>query len=152
MKVWPALSFLDEDKVETLQPHDDALVVTLRIGGYDVKRVLVGQSSSAEIMYPNLFKELKLRTEDLACYDSPLIRFDGKIVFPKSQIQLPIQAGIEVVEVNFIVVDAYSPYTAIVAKPWLHAIVAISSTLYLKVKYPSRDQVEELVGSKFMAR
>ena len=26
-----ALSFSDEDKVRTLQPHDDALVVTLRI-------------------------------------------------------------------------------------------------------------------------
>ena len=36
-----ALSFSDEDKVGTIQPHDDALVVTLRIGGYDVKRVLV---------------------------------------------------------------------------------------------------------------
>ncbi|XP_050253698.1 uncharacterized protein LOC126699770 [Quercus robur] len=37
----PMLGFLDKDKVETIQPHDDALVVTLRIGGYDVKRVLV---------------------------------------------------------------------------------------------------------------
>ena len=37
----PALSFSDEGKVGTLQPYDDALVVTLRIGGYDVKRVLV---------------------------------------------------------------------------------------------------------------
>ena len=36
-----ALSFSDEDKVGPIQPHDDALVVTLRIGGYDVKRVLV---------------------------------------------------------------------------------------------------------------
>ena len=33
MEIRPALSFSDEDKVETLQPHDDALVVTLRIGG-----------------------------------------------------------------------------------------------------------------------
>ena len=41
MEVRPALSFLDEDKVRTLQSHDDVLVVTLRIGGYDVKRVLV---------------------------------------------------------------------------------------------------------------
>ena len=40
-EVWPALSFLDEDIIGTLQPHDDALVVTLRISGYDVKRVLV---------------------------------------------------------------------------------------------------------------
>ena len=53
---------------------------------------------------------------------------------------------------DFIVVDAYSPYTAIVARPWLHALWTISSTLYLKVKYPSGDQIEELVGSQFVAR
>ena len=41
VEVQPALSFFDEDKVGTLQPHDDALVVTLLIEGYDVKRVLV---------------------------------------------------------------------------------------------------------------
>ena len=35
------LSFLKEDKQGTLQPHDAALVITIRIGGYDVKRVLV---------------------------------------------------------------------------------------------------------------
>ena len=35
------LSFSDEEKVGTIQPRDDALVVTLRIKGYDVKRVLV---------------------------------------------------------------------------------------------------------------
>ena len=41
MNIKPALSFLDEDKIRTIQPHDDALVVMLRIGGYDVKRVMV---------------------------------------------------------------------------------------------------------------
>ena len=33
MEIQPALSFLNEDKVGTIQPHDDALVVTLKIGG-----------------------------------------------------------------------------------------------------------------------
>ena len=56
MEIRPTLSFSDEDKVETIQPHDDALVVTLRIGGYDVKRVLVNQGSGAEIMYLDLYK------------------------------------------------------------------------------------------------
>ena len=69
-----------------MQPHDDVLVVTLRIGGYDVKRVLVDQGSNTKITYPDLFKGLKLKSEDLTCYDSPLIGFDGKIVFPKCQI------------------------------------------------------------------
>ena len=53
---------------------------------------------------------------------------------------------------NFIVVDAYSPYTAIVARPWLHTMGVVSSTLHLKVKYLSGDWVEELVGSQSMAR
>ena len=29
----PTLGFSNEDKIGTIQPHDDALVVTLRIGG-----------------------------------------------------------------------------------------------------------------------
>ena len=45
------LGFSDEDKLGTIQPHDDALVVTLRIDGYDVKRVMIDQGNGAEIMY-----------------------------------------------------------------------------------------------------
>ena len=99
-----------------------------------MKRVLVDQGNGAKIMYPDLYEGLRLKLEDLACYDSPLVGFDGKFVIPRSQIRLPVQASSEVVKVDFIVVDAYSFYTAIAARPWLHALRAISSTLHLKVK------------------
>ena len=56
------------------------------------------------------------------------------------------------VEVDFIMVDAFSPYTAIVARPWLHNLGAISSTLHQKVKYPSEGQTEEILGDQAMAR
>ena len=52
------LGFSDEDKVRTIQPHDDALVVTLRIDGYDVKMVMIDQGSVVDIMYPDLYKGL----------------------------------------------------------------------------------------------
>ena len=39
MEVRLTLSFSDKDKVGTLQPHDDTLVVTLKIARYDVKRM-----------------------------------------------------------------------------------------------------------------
>ena len=55
-------------------------------------------------------------------------------------------------EVDFIVVDAYSPCTAIVARPWLHTLGEVSSTLYQKVKYPSEGQIEEILGAQIMAR
>ena len=80
------LSFSEADKQGTIQPHDDALVVTLRIGGYDVRRVMIDQGSAAEIMYPDLFKGLGLST-----YSSPLVSFEGKMVVPRGQIRLPVQ-------------------------------------------------------------
>ncbi|XP_023921992.1 uncharacterized protein LOC112033454 [Quercus suber] len=147
-----ALSFSDEDKAGMIQPYDDALVVTLRIGGYDVKRVMVDQGSGAKIMYPDLYKGLNLKPKDLTAYNSPLVSFDGKVVIPKGQIRLPVQAGSKVVEADFIVVDAFSPYMAIVARSWLHALGAISSTLHPKVKYPLGDRIEELVRNQSMAR
>ena len=55
------------------------------------------------------------------------------------------------VEVDFIMVDAFSPYTAIVARPWLHALGAVSSTLHQKVKYPSEGQIEEILGDQAVA-
>ena len=63
-----------------------------------------------------------------------------------------MQTRSETVEVNFIVVDAYSPYTVIVARPWLHTLGAISSTLHQKIKYPSGGKIEEILGDQTMAR
>ena len=84
------LGFSDEDKLGTVQPHDDALVVTLRIGGYDMKMVMIDQGSAAEIMYPDLYKGLGLKPENLTVYSSPLVSFEGKMVVTKGQIRLPM--------------------------------------------------------------
>ena len=88
MNVPLVLSFSNEDKLGTLQPHDDALVVTLRIDGYDVKKVMIDQGNAVEIMYPDLYKGLGLKPENLTAYNSPLVSFEGKMVVLKGQIRL----------------------------------------------------------------
>ena len=45
-----------------------------------MKRVMLDQGSGVEIMYPDLYKGLNLRPEDLTAYDSPLVSFDEKLV------------------------------------------------------------------------
>ena len=91
---------------------------------------MVDGGNAAEIMYLGLYKGLKLKPEDLMSYDSPLMSFDGKLVIPKGMIKLPIQTGPEIVKVNFIVVNTYSPYIAIVGRPWLHTLEAVASSLH----------------------
>ena len=63
-----------------------------------------------------------------------------------------MQISTDVVEVGFIVVDVVSPYTAIMGRPWLHTLEAVSSTLHQKMKYPFGDQVLEIVGNQTAAR
>jgi len=63
-----------------------------------------------------------------------LVGFDGKMVIPKGMVRLPIQMGNKVVEVDFVIMDAYSPYTAILARPWLYTMGVVSSTLHVQVK------------------
>lgn len=78
-----------------------------------VKRVMVDQGSGAEIMYPNLYKGLGLKSEDLSRYDTPLVGFNGKIITLEGQINLSVVIEGKEVEVDFIVVNDFSPYTTI---------------------------------------
>ena len=106
---------------------------------------MIDQGNAVEIMYPDLYKGLNLKPESLTAYSSHLVSFEGKMVIPKRQIRLLVQIGTDVVEVDFIVVDAFSPYTAIMGRPWLHTLGVVSSTLHQKVKYPFGNQVLEIL-------
>ena len=55
-----------------------------------MKRVMVDQGSCVEVIYPDLYRELNLKPEDLTTYDLPLVSFDGKLLTPKGQIRLPV--------------------------------------------------------------
>ena len=56
--------------------------------------------------------------------------FDWKVVTPEGQIKLPVMTEGKEVEVNFIVVNAYSPYTTILECPQIHTMGAIPSMLH----------------------
>lgn len=71
-----------------------------------------------------------------------MVGFDSKMVMSIGQIRLPLTAKGKEVLVDFIVVDAYSPYIVILAWPWLHDMEAIPSSLHLKIKFPTDTGVD----------
>lgn len=107
--------------------------------------VMVNQGSGVEIMYPDLYKGLGLKPKELNKYDTPLVEFDGRIMTLEGQINLRV-------EVNFIVVNAFSPYTAILGRPWIHAMEAVPLTLHQKIKFPTEDGVAVDRANQKMAR
>jgi hypothetical protein len=85
--------FNNQDLRGVQLPHSDALVITLRIGEFDVKRILIDPGSSVEIMYESLFKGLGLGKKDLSRTEGPLSGFSGETVIPSGKVTINVRAG-----------------------------------------------------------
>uniref|UniRef100_A0A2N9H6C8 RNase H type-1 domain-containing protein n=1 Tax=Fagus sylvatica TaxID=28930 RepID=A0A2N9H6C8_FAGSY len=144
--------FSDEDLRDVQTPHDDPLVIKLRIGDSDVKRVLVDQGSCSEIMYPDLFHGLGLKQPDLQPYDAPLVGFSGESIRPMGRITLNVHTGPISLETEFVVIDVPSPYTAIMGRRWLHRLKAVPSSFHQKLRFPTDFGIMEIKGDQVASK
>ena len=85
--------FSKEDARGVKQPHDDSLVIMLTIEGFNSRRILVDNGSSADIIYLSAFQQLKLDPRRLRPFDSPLVSFSGDRVYPKGIVTLTVTVG-----------------------------------------------------------
>ena len=72
-----SITFSRADFKRVQHPHADLLVIQLRSNNYDVKRIPVDMQSSIEVMYYDLFKQLKLSKLDLKPAQAPLVGFNA---------------------------------------------------------------------------
>jgi hypothetical protein len=146
------ISFSDSDLKDVQLPHNDPLVITLRIGKFDVQRVLVDQGSFAEVMYQDLYMKLSLGEVELSSFTSPIYGFSREPTVPLGKTILPVLAGPINLQTEFIVVKASSPYNAIMGHDWLHRIRAIPSTLHQKLRFLTEYGIMELNGDQVTAK
>lgn len=74
------ISFTNEDLEGVQTPHDDAVVITLKVANCDVKRILVDNGSSTNILYYEAYEKLELPPGSLKKIDSSLYGFFGAAV------------------------------------------------------------------------
>ncbi|GAU46761.1 hypothetical protein TSUD_92560 [Trifolium subterraneum] len=134
------------------------LLVRAKMANFDVRRILVDQGSSCDIMYSGLFKVLQLTEENLVPYvGSDLQGFNGSTTKPWGYVDLIVTFGenkaMKFVKVKFLVVDCPSLYNCIIGRPTLAELFAVSSTIHLKLKYYTKDgQVATINGDIEAAR
>ena len=87
------MSFNEADAKGVRQPHNDPLVITLNIEGFNTKRILVDNGSSANIIYLPAFQQLKLDQKRLRPFESPIISFSRDRVYPKGIVTLTTTVG-----------------------------------------------------------
>ena len=150
------MSFNEADARGVKQPHNDLLVIMLNIEGFNTKRILVDNGSSADIIYLPAFQQLKLDPKRLRPFESPIVNFSGDKVYPKGIVMLTITVGIHLRQLtrqlDFLVVDCPLSYNVIIGRPTLNRWKAATSTYYLKVKFPIDNGVGEVKGDQVLAR
>ena len=146
------MCFSEEDARGVKQPHDDPLVIMIMIEGFNTRRVLVDNGSSADIIYLSVFQQLKLDQRRLRPFDSPLVSFSEDKVYPKGIVTLTVTASLHPFQVtnrhNFLVIDSPSSYNVIIGRPTLNRWKAATSTYSLKVKFPTEQGVGEIKGDR----
>ena len=145
------IGFSEEDMRCLHHPHDDALVVSIRVEDYNMHRVLVDNGSSADIVYYSTFQQMRIDKERLIPTNTPLVGFGGTRMFPLGTVTLSIMVGNYPQQitknVTFLVVDCSSAYNAILRLPTLNSWKAITSTYHLIIKFPTDYRVGELHGN-----
>jgi len=121
----PIIEFSEEDALCLHHPYDDALVVSIRVGDYNMIWVLVDNESSADILYYLAFQQMRIDRERLVSTNVPLIRFRGTKVYPLGAVMLPITVDDYPQQITkdviFLVVDCSSAYNAIIGRPTLNS-------------------------------
>ncbi|XP_075669796.1 uncharacterized protein LOC142639521 [Castanea sativa] len=151
----PIIEFLEEDARRLHHPHDDALVVSIRVGDYNTHQVLVDSGSSANILYYLAFQQMRIDKERLVPTNAPLVGFGGARVYPLGVVTLPIMVGDYPQQITkdviFLIVDCLSAYNAILGRPTLNSWKAVTLTYHLMIKFLTDYGVGELQGDQVAA-
>ncbi|KAK3028441.1 hypothetical protein RJ639_039033 [Escallonia herrerae] len=151
-----AITFSDEDSNDIKTPHDDPLVIAIKAGNFDVKRVLIDNGSFAEILFYDAFKKMNIPTDRLRKMETPLYGFSKHPVAAEGIIALPVAIGTPPAQANFmldfVVVKVPSAYNAILGRPALNQLQAVLSTYHFKMKFPTEHGIGEAKGDQTTAR
>ncbi|RVW59017.1 Retrovirus-related Pol polyprotein from transposon 17.6 [Vitis vinifera] len=118
------------DPTRTLQPHCDALILSLEIGDFDVRRILVDPGSLADLVQASVVGRMGHSLTGLENPGEILSGFNGSSTTSLGDIILTVQAGPINLNVQFSVVQDLSPFNVILGRTWLHYMKAIPSTYH----------------------
>jgi len=117
------------------------MVIMVQLENYVVKKVLIDQGSSVDILYWATYQKLQLPTTTMVPYDEPIYGFLGEKVSTRGYIYLHTvfrdDAQTKTIPIRFFVVDAPTSYNVLLGWPSLNTLGAVVFTPHLAMKFPS---------------
>ncbi|XP_074371549.1 uncharacterized protein LOC141712475 [Apium graveolens] len=152
-----SISFSDADYPKGNICRNGPLIITLDMANQDIKKVLIDNGSSVDIIFKHALRRMILNTplEDMKLKEiqGSVYDFGNHVVPVQGAIDIPTTFGTSSQEVTtmvkYYVIDMTSPYNAIFEKPTLFFLGAIISSPHMKVKFPTPWDLVFLIESSF---
>ncbi|XP_021742740.1 uncharacterized protein LOC110708824 [Chenopodium quinoa] len=141
----------DESRINEPE-HHDFLVISLHVGHCKMKRVLVDNGSSANIIFKDSLDQAGFKESNITKRSTVLVGFNDEPMNSLGEIQLPtLLKGINMMH-KFYVIDCKIAYNVIVGTLWIHKMKVIPSTYHQLLKFPSPWGVAVVEGDRKQAR
>ncbi|KAI3798230.1 hypothetical protein L1987_33501 [Smallanthus sonchifolius] len=134
------------------EEQDAPLNIFAVVARHRVARIHVDGGSGSKVMYEHCFRRLDKGTQSLLKDEnSPLVGFSGELAYPIGKITLPftLREGEKerTIDLTFIVIKAESRYNAILERPGIRALRALTSTTHGMMKFPTSKGIETVKSS-----
>ncbi|XP_016173409.1 uncharacterized protein LOC107615905 [Arachis ipaensis] len=141
---FPQMTFTQADFKSNIQNLDDPVVIIIQLGDLLVKNVLLDPGSSADVLFYSTFQKMKLSDNNLQPTGGDLVSFSGERVPILGSVWLRTALGeyslSKTYDIQYLVVNCFSPYNLILGRPFLNKFGPIVSTVHLCVKFFVQDE------------
>ncbi|XP_010473468.1 PREDICTED: uncharacterized protein LOC104752905 [Camelina sativa] len=135
------IAFTAKDAKGIHHPHNDPLVVEIRMDEFDVERVLVDTGSTVNVLFSQTLEKMGVTPEQIKPGGRMLTGYDGVAKTSMGDVKLQVQAGGVTRKTKFVVIDAPPIYNAILGSPWIYSMQADEDHSVDPHK-PERDQLK----------
>ncbi|XP_021836068.2 uncharacterized protein [Spinacia oleracea] len=154
---FPKVEICEYDRGKIATPHDDPLVIELKVANLKLRRILVDTGSSSDIIITTCLGHLEHDPKTIEKIHYPIIGFGGGIIHPQGIITLPLRVGgrhqSKNLNVRFLIVKDLTAYNIILGRPTLNQAKAVVVTHLMLMKYVcDKGQVGTIHGDQKLAR
>ena len=132
--------FTDRDFKNIATRQDDPMVIAIEIANCEVRKTLVDQGSSVDILHWRTFKRMGLDENAIILLDEQIVGFSGERVDTRGYIDLytkfgRVNRGHRTIVIRYLIVDINTSYNALLGRPSLNLPGVIVSTPHLAMKF-----------------
>uniref|UniRef100_A0A2N9HWY0 Reverse transcriptase n=1 Tax=Fagus sylvatica TaxID=28930 RepID=A0A2N9HWY0_FAGSY len=142
------LTFSDDELPPEGRGHIKALYISVKTNDHIESRVLINNGSALNVCPLSTLEKLDIDPTHVRVTSMVVRAFDGTRREVLGEIDLQVEVGPQVYNINFQVLRIDSPYNLLLGRPWLHTAGAVPSSLQQKMKLIIGNQLVTILAEE----